>query len=126
MTTGIPLNAGTSANAGVAQTAHNAQQLARQRDRRKADEAKDAARLKKLFELRLAAPEEVEHEQPAAALHVDGRVPQQQHQQPIDKLDVHHRPAEPTQEQVRKRDAAPTAPPADDRGGLYRHLDLTA
>jgi hypothetical protein len=133
------INPGTSANAGVAQTAHNAQQIARQRDRRRADEAKNAARLKKNFEMRLAAPEEVEHEHPAASLHVDGHVPQQQHQQPLDKLEVRHRSDESADDQADPPDAAQSHASGDrpdtashassespEGGGLYRHLDLTA
>lgn len=125
MTTGIPLNPGTSANAGVAQTAHNAQQIARQRDRRRADQARNAARLRRSFELRLAAPEEIEHEQPTVSPYVDGHVPQQQRRQPIDKLDVRRDQDQDRGEQPSQTDP-PSPTPDDDRGNLYRHLDLTA
>lgn len=125
-------NAATSANAGVAQTAHNAQQLARQRDRLKAHESREADRLKQMFELRLLALEEGEQEQSALQVHIDRHMPQHDNRPPADKVELAGRTLDDPDD--RQGAAAPSRPqdgPSafsddDEDPKLYRHLDIQA
>lgn len=131
-------NAATSANAGVAQAAHNAQQLARQRDRLKAHESREAQRLKEAFEVRLAALEEGDQEQSTSSVHIDGHVPEHEHRQPLDgrekrdRVDIGQQPsadAAPAPAPASGQPApskAEAKPPSPDDDRLYRHLDIRA
>jgi hypothetical protein len=140
---------GTSVAQGVAQTAHNAQQVARQRDKRKADNEAAVHRVQERFDAHLRALEEGDPDASVTHLHVDEHLPGQS---PADQLgplriDAHAHPHPRPQAQVSAvsegevRSAAPaegdataksvvikpTLPrtPVQD-GPLYRHLDVQA
>ena len=117
---------GTGVAAGVAQTAQQAQQVARQRDKQHTQTAADASRLQELLETHLRALDEGDESDTPAQLRIDGQLPehewagaesrqsQGEHQQATDD-----QPQQDGQTQV--------APSADRGAGqLYRHLDIQA
>lgn len=108
--------------AGVAAAAHNAQQVARAKDKREQERARATRRIQQAFEAHLRALEESEQDSLATRLHVDGDPPEQS---PADARPVTARAAEHHDEPV-----APTPPRDPGTPGptdaLYRHVDLTA
>ena len=71
---------GTGVAAAVAQTALQAQQTARVRDKAHTQSARDAKRLHEMVQTALRALEEGDQFESPAQLHVDSQMPQ--HQQP--------------------------------------------
>lgn len=116
---------GTGVAAGVAQTTLQAQQVARERDRRATQRVEEARRLKQIFEVQLRAIEEGED----AALQVritpdlpDRPTPEQ------DRLPHIHAEADtPAPDASTPEAPVPEAPsPASPSAPLYRHLDIKA
>ena len=112
---------GTGIAAAVAQTALQAQQTARLRDKAQTQSARDAKRLHELLQTAMQALEEGDQFESPAQLHVDSQMPQHQQSQ------------EGKPGKAKKRSApehAPDAPPASSAapadGTLYRHLDVQA
>lgn len=117
---------GTGIAAAVAQTAHQAQQVARQRDSVRSQGPRHARRMQEQIQARLLALEESEGVSPAQ-LHIDGQLPQ-------------FSPGDQQEPQPQKRDEAAdetvVEPPTPaitytpvaqtDKHPLYRHVDVQA
>lgn len=127
---------GTGVAAGVAQTSLQAQQTARERDRKKVQEAEASKRTREAFEAHLHALEDPEKIEPIDSLQIEGHVPQDQpdgHRvEPDEKDDLTADAAVATDAATfttpSPPDAAapPTQPdtPPDIEGPLYHHLDV--
>lgn len=120
---------GTGTAAAVAQTALQAQQVARRRDREKTDSRGEVKRLRELVETHLRALEEGDEAETTAQLHIDGELPE--HQGPSQQLEAVQRRAD----EVDVAEVAPDDPPVDNTASksaasgkppLYRHLDIQA
>ena len=112
---------GTGVAAAVAQTALQAQQVARRRDRRTTATKEEARRVRELFELHLRAVEEGEEAGSASHLHVSGNPPDR----PSPEYLAEH--GDPGDAAIAGDDApAPTLEPLDPDAALYRHLDVQA
>lgn len=112
---------GTGIAAAVAQTAHQAQQVARQRNRAHAASSHDARRLRELLESHLQAVEEGEEAQNPAQLHIDAQLPE--HPSPsVERLSLPKHIPQPRQGEPETSEASADGaePP------LYRHLDIKA
>jgi hypothetical protein len=115
---------GTGTAAGVAQSALNAQQTARNRDRDKTAAARESKRLRELMEAHLLALEEGDESDTPTQLHIDNHLPE------------HHTPAAQREDSSRIDHTVTEAPapetPDDDPPSdasdppLYRHLDVRA
>jgi len=70
---------GTGVAAGVAQTALQAQQVGRNRNKRAADAARAGQRLRELAEVRLRGIEEQDVGDDATRIHIDNQVPEHEH-----------------------------------------------
>ena len=118
---------GTGVAAGVAQTALQSQQVARNRDRREAQNAADTARLQDLVEMHLRALEEGDETETPAQLHIDGQLPEHEsaNQQDSAEQNDEQRPAEQGQQLAAAVRAAAVDMPAL-RQALYHHLDVKA
>jgi len=117
---------GTGTAAAVAQTALQAQQVARKRDREKTESADDARRLREMFEAHLRALEEGDEAEGPAQLNIDGELPE--HQGPPQQIDAVHRRSQeehPAQDHDDTADAQSEATSSADPP-LYRHLDVQA
>ncbi len=128
---------GTGVAAGVAQSGLQAQQVARDRDRKKTQESDSARRVREAFETQLAAVNDVEKVEPTDHLQIDGHLPQQQHDLDeglIQPSARQHQPQTDNGEAIQQADtpvdpsqdseAPPSAPDADDDAPLYHHLDV--
>jgi hypothetical protein len=102
---------GTQIAAGVAQTALQAQQVARQRDR-EARRASDTRRLPELIEARLRALEEGDQADSSTSGRIDEQLPS--HQSP------------PVQGPGRRTGQNQQQPDTGDEAPLYKHLDVQA
>ena len=115
---------GTGTAAAVAQTALQAQQVARRRDRAKTDSAGDAKRIRETIEAHLQALEEGDETETPAQLHIGGELPE--HQTPPQSVEtIQQRPDDadaPADDAV----DPPTGTPMDAPPPLYRHLDIQA
>jgi hypothetical protein len=116
---------GTGVAAGVAQTALQAQQAARQRDKAHGQSARDAKRLHEMLEATMQALEEGDEFESPAQLHVGEDVPQQRQQQQGRDNKPSGQPSSPALE-VEAPSAASVTPRTDSTGTLYRHLDVQA
>ena len=108
---------GTGIAAGVANTANQAQQVARSRDKQRSADTDEARRLREIFETRLRTLEE--GEQTPTQLRIDGEVPQHETgPQPTDQLDL----TDPSQPQDTPQDPLPPAtyPSQPPDTSLYR------
>jgi len=118
-------NIGTSVAASVAQTALQAQQVARVRDKRQAQTDHAADHLRKEAEEHLSVLDEVDAESPDQ-LTIDGRLPhhgQEREQEPLQKRDQ----VDPSaQTQPTKQHSEPSAPDNNASGDLYHHVDVKA
>lgn len=114
---------GTGVAAAVAQTALQAQQTARVRDKANTQSARDAKRLHEILRTAMQALEEGDQFESPAQLHVDSQMPQHRQPQDGDPGKAKKRaPSPPT-----SAAPAPTASqPAPTDGTLYRHLDVQA
>lgn len=115
---------GTGTAAAVAQTALQAQQVARRRDREKTDSAGDVKRLRELVEAHLRALEEGDEARTPAQLHIDGELPEH-HSPPQQVAPTQSRPEETATADAERQAAGPADAPAADPP-LYRHLDIQA
>jgi len=111
--------AGTGIAAGVAQTALQAQQVARRRDAAAGRDAADGKRLRELLQTHMQALEEGDEFESPAQLHIDGQMPEGEHPQPQFAPPQQHREQEPPPQ---PESHAP--PPATD--SRYWHLDIQA
>ena len=111
--------AGTGIAAAVAQTALQAQQVARRHDAATSRDSADAKRLRELLQTHLQALEEGDEFESPAQLHVDGQMPEGGHPESQSPLPQKHEP---------QTSSAPDAPPPPPRSAdtLYWHLDLQA
>jgi hypothetical protein len=114
---------GTSLAAGVAQTAQNAQQVARQRDQQDAEHSADGRVMRDLFDSHLQGFEDSTHEGSAAHLHVDGQLPEHQQQEQGRRQ---QQPPQPAEELVVDTATTPPPPKVEPDAPLYRHLDVQA
>lgn len=112
--------AGTGIAAGVAQTALQAQQVARRRDAASARASADAKRLRELLQTHLQALEEGDEFESPAQLHIDGQMPEGEHPEPQMPL-----PEKREQPEASAPEPPPTPPPHAPNA-LYFHLDLQA
>lgn len=115
---------GTSVAAAVAQTALQAQQVARQRESVPNQTTRDARRIQDLIEAHLLALEEDDQLDSTDQLRINGRLPQHQssNQQ---KQNAHGQTAaKPIKDEVTQAAAPNAAPALGDQ--LYRHLDVQA
>jgi hypothetical protein len=115
---------GTGIAAAVAQTALQAQQTARVRDKAQTQSARDAKRLHELLQTAMQALEEGDQFESPAQLHVDSQMPQ--HQSPQENQD---KPKRPSAQAKPEETVATTSTPASSTpndGTLYRHLDVKA
>jgi hypothetical protein len=125
----VPLTSiGTGVAAGVAQTALQAQQLARQHDQPQTQATQNARRLRDLLERHLHALEESEDPESPDQIHIDGHLPQ--HRSPNQQKEDEQRrpatPASPTEPTSPPQSVAPTALPEQTAPPLYRHVDVQA
>ncbi len=115
--------------AGVAQTAHTAQQVARSQERQKGNPADEAKQVREKFETHLRSFEDDTAEDSPTHLHVDGELPQQGRGGQQGKKPDQQNPPEVESAIDTSTDAT------DDKSGklddpsknpLYRHLDVRA
>lgn len=116
---------GSGVAAGVAQTGLQAQQVAQERDRRKAQEAQAARRVRETFDAHLHAAEDVDTVSEIGQARIDGHLPQ-------DRADIHSPPAAKPQDDAdedqpiagAEPDVLASSPNPQDPGQLYHHLDV--
>lgn len=82
---------GTSVAAGVAGTAHTAQQIARQRDKQQAERQRAAERLRDLYETQLRGIEEPDESDNSARVHIDDQLPDHEQAHDAQSYDVLHK-----------------------------------
>ena len=120
---------GTGVAAGVAQASLQAQQVARDRDRKKTEEDQSARRLRESFEAHLHQLEDAHQVEAIDRLTIEGHLPQDRLEQNSDKsqgedptdTDSGDEPNvdTPTSGQVHS-----SAKVSDSEGTLYHHLDV--
>jgi len=116
---------GTGVAAGVAQTGLQAQQVARERDRRVADQREEARRLRERFEAALRAVEEGDAAGLSTHLDVSDELPDP-------PTPLYYPPEEKSvaapvpQAAADDERAEPDEPPTGRRSPLYRHVDVQA
>jgi hypothetical protein len=127
---------GTGVAAGVAQTSLQAQQTARERDRKKVQEAEASKRTREVFEAHLHALEGPEKIEAIDSMQIEGHVPQDQtdgHRVGPDEQDdlttdaaIATDAATFTAATPPEAAAPPDQPgtPPDTEGPLYHHLDV--
>ncbi len=116
---------GTGTAAAVAQTALQAEQVARRRSRRSTESDADAQRLREMLEAHLRALEEGDEAETPAQLHVDGEM--LDHQGPPPQPETLHRADEKQQDDDRvDANEGSADPDAQSEPPLYRHLDIQA
>lgn len=117
---------GTGIAAGVSQTGLQAQQVARQVDRKKAQDEESARRVRERFEAHLHALEDPEKVESTDQIRVDDHSPREQPSQSQAK------PKRPAQDADAEPSDQPKDPPLaslppgknDSDGPLYHHLDV--
>ena len=116
---------GTGTAAAVAQTALQAEQVARRRSRRTTESDADAQRLREMLEAHLRALEEGDEVETPAQLRVDGEM--LDHQGPPPQTETLNRADEkqPDDDRVDATEG-PADPDAQSDPPLYRHLDIRA
>jgi len=112
------IGTGTGTAAAVAQTALQAQQVARRRDKDRTSAASDARRLRDILEAHLLAVEEGDESGSPAQLHIDGEMPDHQ-ALPVDQQRKPH-------EYTNETPVEAIEPGPAGEGPLYRHLDIQA
>ena len=123
---------GTGIAAGVAQTAHNAQQIARQQDKKARDDARASREVRDRYEHLIQDLEEGDDANTAARLAVDDQVPdhQQSHIPDTDDQDHERKPApSPLADLAERPDAVALRQQLlghQQPQGLFRHLDVEA
>ena len=120
---------GTGVAAGIAQTALQAQQAARQHDKQDTQTGSESRAVRDLFETFLDGFEDSSRDDSATHVHVDGEVSQQPNA-PQDQPRKRKNPSDPADPAVLESTDVPTAiaapPPAEPDAPLYRHLDVQA
>jgi len=116
---------GTGAAAGVAQTAYQAQQVARQRDRDVARSAAEAKQLREVLEAHMRALEEGDVFESPAQLRVDGQLQEREQTSHAQPGTSDREQAYETSSQSPDVSDAEDSHPAGD-AQLYRHLDIQA
>ena len=116
---------GTGTAAAVAQTALQAEQVARRRDRRTTESDADAKRLREMLEAHLRALEEGDEAETPAQLHIDGEMLDHQGPPPQTETPQHTQKDPQADDGV---DATEGSADPDDQSDppLYRHLDVRA
>ena len=119
---------GTGIASGVAQTAHNAQQVASQRDRARAADTDANRRAQEWNQARLRAIEQAD-EADAAGIRINEQVPEHEQDQPRQQQD--HPSGDQTQPVPDELttptvDDAPAPPAIAPDSTLYRHVDVQA
>ena len=119
---------GTGAAAGVAQTGLQAQQVARQRDKRSAQSDSAARHLQDLLELHLRVLEEDDETKSVSQLRINGQLPKHTNsQQPTDLPEQSGsltRPPSDQPDQTQPMQCISRSVGPDQ--GRYRHLDIEA
>lgn len=116
---------GTGVAAGVAQTAQQAQEVARRRDRKVSDENAAAKRITDLIEIHMRALEEGDEANSPSQLLIDGQLPH--HQGPEQAIDgINDDRAENQRESSSQLDVVADADTPPGKPRLYRHLDIQA
>ncbi len=113
---------GTGVAAGVANTSLQAQQVARDRDKERSETAKDARRVREMFETQLRTLEE--GEETPIQLRIDDQVPQ--HESPKQTPNQPQTTAAEPAPEPPTEPAAAALPEAASDPPLYRHLDIQA
>lgn len=124
---------GTGVAAGVAQTGLQAQQTARERDRKKAHEAQTARKVRESFEAHLSTLEKVEHVEKLDPLQIDEHLPQHHSTPPQNQVEVENAQAQQGEHAATSvqgdsdsgpTPAEPTAAPSHGDHPLYHHIDI--
>jgi len=117
---------GTGIAAGVSQAGLQAQQVAREVDRKKAQNSEDARKIRERFEAHLQTLEDPDQVEAVDRLRIDGHAPQDQpsdsegHEEPTADS-----PPEQTTQQIIAQTSPSTSPQKNDEdGSLYHHLDV--
>jgi len=118
---------GTGIAAAVSQTGLQAQQVARESDRKKAQDDESARRVRKRFEAHLHSLEDLDQIEPVDQIRVDGHpLPQDQ----SENAQTHGEPANrdsDADQPIHQDVSEPTLTsnqPSDSDGQLYHHLDV--
>lgn len=118
---------GTGIAAGVAQTAHNAQQVARQDDKRRSDQSRASREVRDRYEQLIQDIEEGEAASATTRVGIDDQVPEHQasHEQEVAAAGEHRDPlaalaADSAAMALREHLSRANNP------ALYRHLDVKA
>lgn len=124
---------GTGVAAGVAGTALQAQRVARQRDKRRADASRTADRVLEVLEVRLKGLEEDDAAEDATRLHIDPGTADHDRRTPLPELQKREQGSDGEQPPSPADTAAaaeaygpPPQASAPQNGALYRHLDVEA
>lgn len=121
---------GTGVAAGVAQSAHNAQQVARQEDKRRSDANRASREVRDRYEHLLQDLEEGEDAGTVARLTIDDQVPQheQQQQQPEEEQEQPSDARAPLADLAAQPDAMALRQRLTEQrdAALFRHLDVEA
>ena len=120
---------GTGVAAGVAQAGLQAQQTARERDRKKAHEAQTAQQVRESFEAHLSTLEKVEQVEQLDPLQIDEHLPQHHNTPPQGhhlEASGDHEAAAPIQDDSNPEatTAGPAVVPAYGDHPLYHHIDV--
>lgn len=115
---------GTGPTAGVAQTALNAQQSARTKDREKNRRAAEARELRENLDTHVQAIDEGDDDGNPSQLHIDGQLPDHQTAQQLEQ--AKQKPVEHID--IIEGDDTSTPESDDDHnpGDLYHHVDVQA
>lgn len=117
---------GTGVAAGVAQTGLQAQRVARDQDRKKAQDDQNARRVRESFDAHLHLLEGVNQIEPVDRLEIDGHLPQerldQQSHQDQEDLSEPDSDADHVQSDAPAPNLIAASPGRE--GSLYRHLDV--
>lgn len=118
---------GTGVAAGVAQTGLQAQQTARERDRKKAHEAQTARQVRESFEAHLSTLEKVEQIEPLDPLQIDEHLLQHHNEPPPAHLDEQGGHTVDATQADSALAALPDEPVATNNNTdqpLYHHIDI--
>ncbi len=119
---------GTGVAAGVAQTTHNAQQVARQEDKRRSDANRASREVRDRYEHLLQDLEEGEDAGTVARLTIDDQVPQHEQQQPEEEQEQPTDARAPLADLAAQPDAMALRQRLTEQrdAALFRHLDVEA
>lgn len=117
---------GSNLAASVAQTALQAQQVARAKDRQEGKPASEIRRVREMFESHLRSFEETDQDQAPTHLHIDGQLPEHQSADQQTRQEQLKQPSPTMSESSDDSSTSlPVVPPADSTDTpLYRHVDI--